>query len=197
MVVKYYCWRYALYKINFWTILKKLLQKKRFSSFSTFWNFCPCATEGEKSKLVSLVSAGPANWGGWLPTLERGETVLCFLRNTTLAILFHGDDCSILAWSLWSRLSVLVKGHHSILNDNDGVQQQCTNSPPTSSARKCGRMVCRHPGSHLLSLAKLFWEASERQPVANSLSSSSFNLSPWLFNPTPRSQDPKGFYEMD
>ena len=33
---KYYCWRYALYKINFWTILKKLLQKNDFRRFPLF-----------------------------------------------------------------------------------------------------------------------------------------------------------------
>ena len=102
-----------------------------------------CAAEGEKSKLVSLVSAGPANWGGWLPTLERGETVLCSLRNTTLAILFHGDDCSI--FGMEPLFQALCIGHHSILNESYGVQEQCTNSPPNSSARKCGAMVCRQP----------------------------------------------------
>ena len=33
---KYHCWRYALYKINFWTILKKLLQKNDFRRFPLF-----------------------------------------------------------------------------------------------------------------------------------------------------------------
>ena len=33
---KYYCWRYGLYKINFWTILKKLLQKNDFRRFPLF-----------------------------------------------------------------------------------------------------------------------------------------------------------------
>ena len=40
---KYYCWRYALYKINFWTILKKLLQKndfRRFPLFEIFARMC-------------------------------------------------------------------------------------------------------------------------------------------------------------
>ena len=38
---KYYFLINVFYKINFWPILKKLLQKNRFSSFSTFSNFCP------------------------------------------------------------------------------------------------------------------------------------------------------------
>ena len=33
---KYCCWRYTLYKINFWTILKKLLQKNDFRRFPLF-----------------------------------------------------------------------------------------------------------------------------------------------------------------
>ena len=33
---KYYRWRNALYKINFWTILKKLLQKNDFHRFPLF-----------------------------------------------------------------------------------------------------------------------------------------------------------------
>ena len=53
---KYYCWRYALYKINFWTILKKLLQKNDFRRFPLFEIFaqivivvgkvCPCSFSG-------------------------------------------------------------------------------------------------------------------------------------------------------
>ena len=46
---KYYCWRYALYKINFWTILKKLLQKNNFRRFPLFEIFalicCDIITE--------------------------------------------------------------------------------------------------------------------------------------------------------
>ena len=55
----------------------------------------------------------------------------------------NGDDCSI--FGMEPLIEALRIGHHSILNESDGVQQQCTNSPPTSSARKCGAMVSRQP----------------------------------------------------
>ena len=49
---KYYCWRYALYKINFWTILKKLLQKNDFRRFPLFEIFALLLKTLQKSQRV-------------------------------------------------------------------------------------------------------------------------------------------------
>ena len=48
---KYYCWRYALYKINFWTILKKLLQKNDFRRFPLFEIFAQQAVIEQWEKM--------------------------------------------------------------------------------------------------------------------------------------------------
>ena len=72
---KYYFLIDAFYKINFWPILK-LLQKNRFSSFSTFWNNCPCA-------FLNKVRTKLCLWGRFAVEVRRRLAVLSLLCLTS------------------------------------------------------------------------------------------------------------------
>ena len=70
---KYYCWRYALCKINFWTILKKLLQKNDFRRFPLFEIFALLLF----SHTNFYIAGWPWGLGRQLPNVTNNDKFLC------------------------------------------------------------------------------------------------------------------------
>ena len=87
---KYYCWRYALYKINFWTILKKLLQKNDFRRFPLFEIFAllrGCESSGFSTSDELVVD--PIHLEGCPPHFQKQVGRGNRLQSTSLQQLKH------------------------------------------------------------------------------------------------------------
>ena len=95
---KYYRWRNALYKINFWTILKKLLQKNDFRRFPLFEIFAPY-------------------YFGWNSWRQRPHwwlwSVLCLFSHQSRDYEYFASDYSLYDSRIWQLSASSTYGFHA------------------------------------------------------------------------------------
>ena len=103
---KYYCWRYALYKINFWTILKKLLQKNDFCRFPLFEIFAHISFKGCCS--INMLSYSQRHGAGKLWVKSRTKRIALKTFNiyfdSRISILLQvWEPQDVISWSIFGR----------------------------------------------------------------------------------------------